>query len=115
LQHYANRLIRLKGDSNIRDITNALIADLQDSASLVQHVFTSFDNPDIHWKAIDDNKEIVCCALTCYLNDLNKSIQYATQELGGAKLDLKSVNRQIDLIKMIQNDEGCEPPEEMTR
>jgi hypothetical protein len=99
LQHYSNRLIELLEDDRIKRSNNSILRqDLLMNAATTQEVLRLFDNYEIRWRAITDNKGIACCALTCNMNDLKKSMTDVSARLSGAKPKFNGVENEMLVV-----------------
>ena len=116
LQHYSNRLIELLEDDSIKSSDNSILRqDLRMNAANTQEVLRLFDNYEIRRRAITDNKDTACCALTCYMNDLKKSMTDVSAKLSGAKPKFNGVQNEMLIVWDILQREGCEPKDAIPR
>ena len=95
LRHYANRLKNLAEDEEIKVGNDILKDDLLMDAKETEQLRENLKNPEVSHQSFEQNKEIVCCALICYINDLQNSKNIVRNKLAGANPSFQEVDKEI--------------------
>jgi hypothetical protein len=116
LRHYHNRILSIKDEDKdeIKLGNGFLKEDLVMNAMDVQHILELFDSPDVYYHSDNDDKQIICCALDCYISDLEESKNATTKKLANAKLNFKRIDEEIRIATYAKT-EMCKSPESSYR
>lgn len=99
MDHYEFRLRKLKGDSEIEELKlRTLENDIIKNADSVKDVLNQFDERvDEHPR--EPLRRMLCLALTCYIVDLEGSIELVRSKIGNLNIHFEDLEKEIKLAK----------------
>ncbi len=104
LKHYAKRLMDLPKENDDIKIGNDVLQHNLDTLVLEVNKIEEQLTKRTFNITIHDAKQLVCCALMCYIKDLEDSKEAISKKLGGAKPELREVDNEIHLAKFVKNE-----------
>jgi len=106
LSHYAKVLEKLQEDKELDFSNDIFLQDIQNNVNKINGMVDGVDAPDGQ-SILDKNRELLCCALQSYIDDLDKMKDLIKSKLQNSEPALPSftftnVDEEIALAKRIQ-------------
>jgi hypothetical protein len=106
LIHYAKVLEKLQEDKELDFSNDIFLQDIQNNVNKINGMVDGVDAPDGQ-SILDKNRELLCCALQSYIDDLDKMKDLIKSKLQNSEPALPSftftnVDEEIALAKRIQ-------------
>lgn len=106
LSHYAKVLEKLQEDKELDFSNDIFLQDIQNNVNKINGMVDDVDAPDGQ-SILDKNRELLCCALQSYIDDLEKMKDLIKSKLQNSEPALPSfkftnVDEEIALAKRIQ-------------
>lgn len=107
LSHYAQVLEKLQEDKELDFSNDIFLQDIQNNVNKINGIVDGVDAPDDGQSILDKNRELLCCALQNYIDDLGKMKDLIKSKLQNSVPALPSftfttVDEEIALAKRIQ-------------
>jgi len=110
LHHYSEALVNLlayeelseivKSDLNIEYVKLSNLQNIVDTKGIVQ----SIDDESRSVLEIEDNAKLIFSALTCYVNDLKKSISEIGELYGDKTIPLQFTRKDIEIAQDVSKE-----------
>jgi hypothetical protein len=106
LSHYAKVLEKLQEDKELDFSNDIFLQDIQNNVNKINGIVDDVDAPDGQ-SILDKNRELLCCALQSYIDDLEKMKDLIKSKLQNSEpalpsLKFTNVDEEITLAKRIQ-------------
>lgn len=106
LSHYAKVLEKLQEDKELDFSNDIFLQDIQNNVNKINGMVDGVDAPDGQ-SILDKNRELLCCALQSYIDDLEKMKDLIKSKLQNSEpalpsLKFTNVDEEIALAKRIQ-------------
>jgi hypothetical protein len=107
LSHYAQVLEKLQEDKELDFSNDIFLQDIQNNVNKINGIIDGVDAPDDGQSILDKNRELLCCALQNYIDDLGKMKDLIKSKLQNSVPALPSftfttVDEEIALARRIQ-------------